>query len=198
MRWKGAGTVNDFRMFELEQFLKSTDMLTKSPGKWMENVITSYQLDSQGYASAWVLSHYLAKLRPVQFKSYLHELQRLGPLDGSYRRSAEGRIPKHLELFFQHFELQSQEIESRIVPYINKLPYKDPFLDWPHVTVLIRFRGLRGVQLLGNVFHNDQVADQWLDRTLDQLQLSRDQVQIQKKVFPTRVLAERYVRASVN
>jgi len=198
MRWKGAGTVNDFRMFELEQFLKGSDMLTKSPGAWIENVVTSYQLDSQGYASAWVLAHYLAKIRPLQFKSYLQDLQRLGPLDGSYRLSADGKIPKHLELFTQHFQLQPQEIESRVVPYINKLPYKDPFIDWPHVTVLIRFRSPRGVQLLGNVFHNNQVADQWLDRTLEQLKLSRDQVQVQRKIFPTRVLAERYVRATVN
>ena len=198
MRWKGAGTVNDFRMFELEQFLKSTEVLGKSPGKWMEDLISSHQLDSQGYASAWALTHYLAKLRPMQFRTYIQELQRLGPLDGGYRLSAEGKIPRHLDLFAKHYQLEPAELESRLVPYLNKLPYQDPFIEWPHVTVLLRFRGPRGVQMLGNVFHNNEIADKWLANTLERLKLSRDQVQVQKKVFPTRLLAERYVRTSVN
>ncbi len=198
MRWKGAGTVNDFRMFELEQFLKSTELLSKSPGTWMEELISSHQLDSQGYASAWLLTHYLAKLRPMQFRTYIQELQRLGPLDGSYRLSAEGRIPRHLDLFAKHYQLDPAELETRLVPYVNKLPYKDPFIEWPHVTVLLRFQGPRGVQMLGNVFHNNEIADKWLAKTLEQLKLNRGQVQVQRKVFPTRVLAERYVRTSVN
>lgn len=198
MRWKGAGTINDFRMFELEQFLKTTDSFTKSPGKWMTDVVTAYQLDSQGYASAWALTHYLAKLRSAQFKGYIQQLQELGPLDGGYRMSADGTIPRHLDLFTKHFELQPEELETRLVPYIQKLPYKDPFIEWPHVTVLMRFRGPRGVQMLGNVFHSNRVAEQWLSRTLEQLMLNADQVQVQKKVFPTRVLAERYIRASIN
>ena len=198
MRWKGAGTVNDFRMFELEQFIKTTELLTKSPGTWLESVITSHQLDSQGYASAWVLTHYLAKVRPEQFKLYIKELQGLGPLEGGYRLSEKGKIPQHLNLFVKHFLLQPGEVEQRLVPYINKLPYKDPFIEWPHVTVLVRFRGPRGLQVLGNVFHNDEIAEQWISRTLEQLKLNPDQVQLQKRVFPTRVLAERYVRLSVN
>ncbi|MAT09871.1 MAG: hypothetical protein CMM02_02590 [Rhodopirellula sp.] len=198
MRWKGAGTVNDFRMFELEQFLKSTELLSKSPGTWMEGLISSHQLDSQGYASAWLLTHYLAKLRPMQFRTYIQELQRLGPLDGSYRLSAEGRIPQHLDLFAKHYQIELAELETRLVPYVNKLPYKDPFIEWPHVTLLLRFQGPRGVQMLGNVFHDNEIADKWLAKTLTQLKLSRDQVQVQRKVFPNRVLAERYVRTSVN
>ncbi|MBK95442.1 MAG: hypothetical protein CMJ79_06970 [Planctomycetaceae bacterium] len=198
MRWKGAGTVNDFRMFELEQFLKTTDLLAGMPGKWTRDTLTAYQLDSRGYASAWVLTHYLAKVRPIQFKGYLQELQKLGPLEGVYRVSAEGTIERHIDLFAKHFQVEPAVLEKQLVPYINKLPYKDPFIEWPHVTVLLRFRAPRGVQMLGNVFHNDEIAEQWLARTLNQLELSKDQVQIQKKVFPTRVLAERYVRASLN
>ena len=197
MRWKGAGTVNDFRMFELEQFIKTTELLAKSPGKWMQDVITAYRLDSQGYASAWVLTHYLAKVRQTQFKAYIQELQTLGPLDGGFRVSADGTIPRHLDLFVKHFQFQPKEVEAKLVPYLNKLPYKDPFIDWPHVTVLMRFRGPRGVQMLGNVFHNDEIADQWLSRTIDQYDLERNQIQVQKKVFPTRILAERYVRGSL-
>ena len=197
MRWKGAGTVNDFRMFELEQFIKTTELLAKSPGKWMQDVITAYRLDSQGYASAWVLTHYLAKVRQTQFKGYIQELQTLGPLDGGFRVSADGTIPRHLDLFAKHFQLQPKEVEAKLVPYLNKLPYKDPFIDWPHVTVLMRFRGPRGVQMLGNVFHNDEIADQWLSRRIDQYDLERSQIQVQKKVFPTRILAERYVRGSL-
>ncbi|MBA61031.1 MAG: hypothetical protein CMJ76_01580 [Planctomycetaceae bacterium] len=198
MRWKGAGTVNDFRMFELEQFIKGTELLTKSPGGWMQEVITAHQLDSQGYASAWVLTHYLAKLKPMQFKSYIRELQGLEPLEGAHRLSSDNRIPQHLDLFTKHFLLQPKQLEEGLLPYINNLPYKDPFIEWPHVTVLILFRSPRGMQILGNVFHNDEIADQWLARTLEQLKLSRDQVQVQKKVFPNRVIAERYVRTSVN
>ena len=66
MKWKGAGQVNDMRMFELEQYVKSRAS-EKPDGKLIEQTVAAARLTSTGYASAWSLTHYLAKNRKPEF-----------------------------------------------------------------------------------------------------------------------------------
>jgi hypothetical protein len=194
MRWKGAGQVNDFRMMELEQFLQVSTQVNQSPGDWLTETILSSRLDSQGYASAWALTHYLAKTRRVQFNAYMQELQKLGPLDGGYRVVGDGTIPKHRELYAKHFDADLAMTESRLRQYLPKLPYVDPLIEFPHVTVVIGFSINGRFRKMGGVFHNPILARQWVTKTITEFELVRSNVQTEMKSFDNRLLAQRYLR----
>ncbi|MEX2176546.1 MAG: DUF1570 domain-containing protein, partial [Pirellulaceae bacterium] len=66
LRWKGAGQVNDLRMFELEQYLHSR-AADEPDGRTIEETVMAERLSSTGYASAWAMTHYLAKHRRTEF-----------------------------------------------------------------------------------------------------------------------------------
>ncbi|MBT4693229.1 MAG: DUF1570 domain-containing protein [Planctomycetaceae bacterium] len=197
MRWKGAGQVNDFRMMELEQFLQVSTRVTQSPGDWLTETILASRLDSQGYASAWALTHYLAKTRRTQFNAYIQELQKLGPLDGGYRVVGNGSVPKHRELYAKHFDADLAVTETRLRQYLPKLPYTDPFIDFPHVSAVIGFTVNGQFKKTGGVFHNPMLARQWVAKTIVELNLPADSVQTEMKSFENRILAQRYLRVKL-
>ena len=197
MRWKGAGQVNDFRMMELEQFLQVSTQVTQSPGDWLTETILASRLDSKGYASAWALTHYLAKTRRTQFNAYMQDLQKLGPLDGGYRVVGNGTVPKHRELYAKHFDADLAMTEMRLRQYLPKLPYVDPLTEFPHVTVMIGFTVNGRFQKMGGVFHNPAFAQQWVTKTVAELKLVPRSVKTEIKSFDNRILAERYLRANL-
>ncbi len=80
-RWKGAGDINDYRMFELESYIQSRSFKGLD-GETIEKTVTAQQLDSTGYASAWATVHFLAKKKEKEFKEYLHLLSGMKPLQG--------------------------------------------------------------------------------------------------------------------
>ena len=195
MRWKGAGQVNDFRMAELERFLSTSTKVTQSPGDWLTETVLASRLDSNGYASAWALTHYLAKTRRVPFNGYMQALQKLGPLDGGYRVVPDGTIPRHRELYAKFFDNDFADTETRLKTYLTRLPYQDPFIDWPHVSVVIGYVVNGRLQKRGGVFHNQQIAKQWIDKTILELEWDPKETKSEMKNFNNRVLAERYVRS---
>jgi len=197
MRWKGAGQVNDFRMMELEQFLQVSTQITQSPGDWLTETILASRLDSQGYAAAWALTHYLAKTRRVQFNAYVQELQKLGPLDGGYRVVSDGSVPKHRELYGKHFDADLAMTETRLRQYLAKLPYVDPFIEFPHVSVVMGFTLNGRFRKMGGVFHNQELARQWVTKTITELKLTPNKVRTEMNSFDNRILAERYLRAKL-
>ena len=97
-RWKGAGQVNDLRMFEMEQYLKGQSQ-TDFDGHWTQETVAAQRLTSTGYASAWALTNYLAKNRREQFTAYWKEVIQLGPFEGNYPAVRGGLVPQHLVLF---------------------------------------------------------------------------------------------------
>lgn len=52
LRWKGAGVVNDMRMFELEEYLKSL-AADKPDGQMVAQTALAARLRGPGYATAW-------------------------------------------------------------------------------------------------------------------------------------------------
>ncbi|MBI2479814.1 MAG: DUF1570 domain-containing protein [Planctomycetia bacterium] len=70
LRWKGAGQVNDMRMFELEMYLKSRES-DQPDGQMIEQTVVAGRLTSTGYASAWSLTHYLPKSKRANFNDYV-------------------------------------------------------------------------------------------------------------------------------
>jgi len=196
-RWKGAGQVNDMRMMELEVQIKARDNANWT-GEMITESITARQLTSVGYATSWGLTHYLAKMRKEQFRSYLQELFALRPLEGNMPVTSDGRIPRHLHLFQKHFGDDLGAVEERMVKHLDRLPYTSPFADKPHVGLVIAYEDTnKKIRRIGNVFHNDQIAGQWQAAQLRRLGLKENEVQVMARTFANRVQAVQAVRQTI-
>jgi hypothetical protein len=194
LKWKGAGQVNDLRMFELEHWLKSRPN-DAADGQLVAQTIGAARLTSTGYAAAWALTHYLAKNHREQFHAFVRQHSRLGPLDGNRRVVPPGVIPENVRLFKEHFGDDLADIERRLILHLKNLPYVDPFMEWPHFVAVISIRGGLKDHRQADVFHTPEQAERWRRETVEQTpENQRTGVQSSVHPFPNRVLAENFAR----
>lgn len=198
LRWKGAGQVNDLRMFELEQYLKSrSDDGQGAP--LVEQTVLAARLTSTGYATAWALTHYLAKQQKTDFQKYLLEASRLGPLEGDLRIEPPGVVRSQLPRFRQTFGDDLVEIERRLVLHLKKQPYADPFAEWPHFVAMVASSQAGRPRREANVFHSNDQAENWRNQTLERLnEDQRGSAQSTIRSFPNRSAAESFARQWLN
>ncbi len=195
MKWKGAGQVNDMRMFELEQYVKS-HASEKPDGKLVEQTVAAARLTSTGYASAWSLTHYLAKNRRGEFATYLRTISKTEPLEGALNIQPPGIVPANLELFRQTFGDKFDDLETKLVAHLKKQPYTDPFADSPHfVAGLIIPNGKRAKREV-QTFHSQLLADKWIRETIEKIP-AEDQAAVLKEIrqFPNRATAEAFANS---
>ncbi len=201
LTWKGTGQVNDMRMFELEQYLKSR-AADEPSGEMIEQTVMAPRLTSTGYATSWALTHYLAKAKRVEFAAYLREVAQLGPFEGVSPvpvPGASGSEPRalvreNMDLFVKHFGDDLKEHERRLVLHLKNLPYKDPFADFPHCVALLSVPGQRPPKHVGT-FHSPTLAQKWIRETIDALPPDqRSRADSQVRVFPNRASAEAFAR----
>jgi hypothetical protein len=194
LRWKGAGQVNDLRMFELELYLKGRGADTPN-GEMIEHTVSAARLTSTGYASAWSLTHYLARLDKERFHSYVREVSQLGPLEGTTEVVAPGIMPENLKLFKRHFGDDLAKTEERLVKHLKSLDYTDPFGEWPHFVATVEVMGGRRVRREANLFHSPEMARRWV---LDVVEALPEDVRPHARraigEFPNRLQAERFAR----
>jgi hypothetical protein len=194
LRWKGAGQVNDLRMFNLELFLKGRDADTPN-GQMVEHTVSAARLTSTGYASAWSLTHYLAKNHRDSFYAYLREVSRLGPFEGSAQVVSPGIVPQNLELFQQHFGGDFGQLEAGLVKHLKALPYKDPFGEWPHYVAAIEIGAGRRPRREANLFHSPSMAQKWITELIAALPDDQQRnVRHEVRSFPNRGIAEQFAR----
>lgn len=191
MRWKGAGQVNDLRMFELELYLRSRED-GPADGKIVEETLKAGRLTSTGYASAWALTHYLATKRRADFHEYVRTVSRLGPLEALGESQGGGVILANIEHFAAQFGDDLGAVEQKLAAHLSKLPYKDPSANWPYFVATISIPGsLRNA----NLFHSRQLAKKWIEGRRTATDAShRSALRTNIRSFPNRGLAERYVR----
>src|SRR5688500_348712 len=168
LKWKGPGEVNDLRMFELEQYLKS-EAADEPDGEMIEHTVLAGRLSSTGYASAWALTHFLAKQKRTEFNAYLRDVSRLQPLEGAIEVTPPGIVRSNRELFAKHFGEDFTEMETRLIAHLKKQPYTDPFKDSPHFVATLVASDGRRPQRSVNTFHSPQLAQKWLSETLDKV-----------------------------
>jgi hypothetical protein len=195
MKWKGAGQVNDMRMFELEQYVKSRAS-EKPDGKLIEQTVAAARLTSTGYASAWSLTHYLAKNKKSEFAAYLRAVSKTEPLTGALDVQPPGIIPANLELFRKTFGDKFDDLELKLVAHLKKQPYTDPFADAPHYVAAVVIpsgkRGKREVQ----TFHSQILAEKWVRETVEKVPAEdRGAVQQEIRRFPDRATAETFANS---
>ena len=194
LKWKGAGQVNDMRMFELELYLKSRES-DQPDGEMIEHTVIAGRLTSTGYAAAWSLTHYLAKSKRVNFNDYVREVSQLGPLQSSGEMVAPGVVPANLDLFRKHFGDDLGDLNTRLVLHLKKLPYSDPFAEWPHFVATVAVPEGRRAKRDANIFHSPDMAEKWLQEALETVAAEqRAAAASEVRAFPNREIATRYAR----
>jgi len=196
LRWKGAGQVNDMRMFELEQYFKSRP--ADADGKLIEHTVEAARLTSTGYATSWALTHYLAKHERPSFQRYVNEISRLGPLEGDLRIVKPGVIPGNRRQFEKHFGDEYAAMEKRIIGHLNRLPYHDPFAGAPHFVAMITVQVGNRTKRDANIFRSEKLARQWQQETLARLPgEARKSAKLSLRRAPNKLTAQRFALAWV-
>lgn len=194
LKWKGAGQVNDMRMFELEQYIKSRSN-DEPGGELVAKTVGAARLTSTGYASAWALTHYLATHHRTDFHALVRGLSVLEPLDTLGPAVPPGVIPENVSFFKERFGDDLAEIERRLVLHLKRQPYRDPFAEWPHFVALISVPDGRRDRREANVFHTPEQAERWCREVIERIpEQQRSAARSAVQQFPNRLLAERYAR----
>lgn len=194
LRWKGAGQVNDLRMFELEQYVKSRAS-EKPDGQLIEHTTQAARLTSTGYATAWALTHYLAKNKRVEFNGFVKKMSELGPLEATGNIVPPGLVRENFAIFQKQFGEDLPEMENRLVLHLKKQPYTDPFAHMPHfVATITAADGRRPIKSV-NTFHSPSLAEKWVKETVEKLpEAARPSADTAVRAFPNRPAAEAWAR----
>ncbi len=193
MRWKGAGKVNDLRMFEIERYRKGRPAGTEA-GQLVEHTVGAARLSSTGYATAWALTYHLARAQKKSYATYIRNLSEIGPLQGSIQSDKASMIAENKRLFARHFGSDFAKIEASVLKRLDYLPYNDPFSEWPHFVTLLNY-GKRGNERQADVFHTYRMAVKWGENQIQKLPKDK-QVAAQYDVvpFPDRRRAQIYLK----
>jgi hypothetical protein len=192
LNWKGAAKVNDLRMFELEQYVKSR-AAGEPNGDTVKHTVLAARLTSTGYASAWSLTHFLATNHRAGFSKYLRQISKTGPLEGAVEIKAPGIVPGNAALFEQKFGSDYVELEKSLIQHLRKLPYADPFAGMPHFVAMITFRDGKKQKREVATFHSPILADKWTREMRERNSaIPADGVEIQE--FPNRPQAEAFAK----
>lgn len=166
-RWKGAGEINDLRMFELETYLQRRSFQGLN-GQTLQSTIQAQQLDSTGYSTAWAITHYLCEKQNKKFQEYIQLLSQIPPLQGMAARPGQP-VLENLEQFRGEFGEDFAQIESDLVRHLEKQPYNSPVANLPHYVALIQYPDGRKKVRRGGFFYQRDEADQWLREYVDHL-----------------------------
>jgi Protein of unknown function (DUF1570) len=189
--WKGAAQVNDLRMFELEQYVKSKG--TAQPnGDTVKHTVIAGQLTSTGYATAWSLTHYLATKKRPEFTKYLQDVAKLSPFQGAVNIKPPGVVAENLTLFERHFGSDATDLETKLVAHLKKLPYDDPFAAYPHFAAMITYTQAKRPKREISTFHSPELAAKWLTEKREKL--GEFQPEAVLREFPNRAAAENFAR----
>lgn len=195
LHWKGAGQVNDLRMFELEQYLKGKS-LDAEPGRMIADTVGAPRLTSTGYASAWALCHYLAKTHREAFHELLRQMSLLGPFEGACEVNASRLVDENLTVFREHFKEDLPELEEKLLVHLKRLPYRDPFAHAPHFVAAVAYSQGKQAMRAAASFHSRQRAEQWRSDLLSKLSPQERAAAVSEvRPFANRALAEEFASA---
>ncbi|PQO42496.1 DUF1570 domain-containing protein [Blastopirellula marina] len=191
MRWKGAGDINDMRMFELESYLKARDA-NQADGAMVDDTIGASRLTSTGYASAWALTHYLASRHKLEFDQFMKKVSETRPLEGALALGKDGKVTTNREVFQEFFGSDFAGLERDLVKHLKAQPYDHPFKEFIHFVASVRININNRIYGTANVFHSEQLAAKWQQEQIRKLDAAQQQqATIEMAKFPNRPAAER-------
>jgi hypothetical protein len=166
-RWKGAGEVNDLRMFELESYIQSRSYKGLD-GETIKQAIQAQQLDSTGYATSWAITHFLVEKKNKEFQEYIRLISTMKPLQGMAARPGQP-VTSNLEHFQKYFGDDFSAAETELVRHLEKQPYASPVAALPHFVALIQYPAEQKKVRRGGFFYQREQADLWLQGFLGEL-----------------------------
>ena len=195
--WKGAGKVNDLRMWELERALQK-QFINGFDGSTVDGTVHSGVLDSTGYAAAWTLTHYLAKNRKEDFDRYIRYLSRMPPLMGMLpdAPSPEPTVDGNLVHFRKFFGEDLETLENEMVKYMARQKYESPFGELPHLVALCEIPGDEGTIKHACFYVDEGSIKEWQKTVIDSLTADQqEQAKFSKPMaFRNRGEANRFIK----
>jgi hypothetical protein len=154
MKWSKAGMVNDLRMHAL---LK----MHPSSGDILKKLVEAEDIDSDGYAVAWGLVHYLANKKTEAFRAYMADVSKYEPLD-----EATAPIPGKADaLFVKHFGSDYAVLERQLQTYLTskvmQAAYVDPIEKQTHYIIKSVEKVGRAFAIKAIVTTSPAAAKQW-------------------------------------
>jgi hypothetical protein len=122
-------------------------------------------------------------------------MSELGPLEATGQIVDRGLVRENLASFQLQFGQDLPDLETKLVLYLKKLPYTDPFAAQPHfVATLHVAEGRKPIRQV-NTFHNPTLAQKWLRESVDLLPAeTRPKAETAVRSFPNRPTAEAWAR----
>ncbi len=129
VRWNQLGLVNDLRMYDLLP-------LKSDKGAMLRKIVLGKELDADGYALAWGLTHYLYSKKAKQFQAYLRDVAAIEPLadlDPGFERISR-------KLFADDVGNDFAQLEADVGRYLTspamQTAYRDPYVYQTHYLVV--------------------------------------------------------------
>lgn len=158
-KWKGAGQVNDLRMFELESFMQ-TRYLEGFDGRTISEAVTAGRLDSTGYATAWSIVHFLAKKKRRKFYDFVAQMSKLRPMRGMVDHPGKP-VVANLVHFQEFFGKDTRQNEVDMVEYLGDLKYQSPVGDFIHYVGMADVPVENGSKKYACFFHTQDKVAEW-------------------------------------
>ena len=198
MRWKGVGTPNDVRMYELSQYVKKRPPGTET-GALVRRVIESGEFSSLEYAASWALTHLLATRNKEEFLGYIAEVSKIQPLADRDPGESKKTSADVVAVFTKYFGSDYEKLEKELFTHLRKLPYTDPIENQTHyVAMFVLDRGAT-IQRRAGVTTSPAAVRKWQNETLSELPpAQRNRVTFRYQVFPSKSAASRYADQWLN
>jgi hypothetical protein len=136
----------------------------------------------------------LARRHREQFHALVRENSRLQPLETPGSVMPPGVVPENVRQFKEHFGEDLADVERCLLLHLSKLPYRDPFADWPHYVAAVARPNDNGERLV-NVFRTQDQAERWCQEIVQRTPpAQRSAVQTAIRAFPNRPLAELFAK----
>ena len=99
-----------------------------------------------------------------------------------------------MAMFQTHFGENLYRLESALTQHLKRLPYNDPYAEFPHLVGMIIYRDGDELKRIANLFHTREVANKWTTETIESLpESSRATARYSLRSCPNRAAAERFV-----
>lgn len=196
--WKGAGMINDMRMYELEIFLQK-QFVKGFNGDTVDQTVRAGVLDSTGYSAAWTLTHYLAKEHKTDFDRYMQYLSRMAPLHGMLPEGvdlkeikvAEDAIVKvNMDHFNAFFADDIEKFENDLVKFMradSNNKYESPMANYPHWAGLCIVPGLDEKKRFACFFLQEGDVVEWMAQLKETLsEYEKEHAEVYVRQYPNR------------
>ncbi len=191
-RWKGAGEINDLRMFELEHYLQTRELFGLD-GTTIRDSVGAAKLDSTGYATAWSIIHYLAETQPDKLNDFIQYMSQLGPFYGMASR--DKFVPENLDHFKMFFEDDLKIAEAGLIKHLKQQSYQSPMAFRPHYVTTVIYNDGENLAKRGCIYYQRRLAEEWRQAFLGTLNASQlATADYATKGFVNRDAAANYLR----